>query len=570
MLRAMWAVRIPKQNAPYYALGRSVTTACVYEQENRAEYPPILDLAPESTEMRNEIYAHEKIRNLSTIEEKTIGINMPRYYGWQSFVVKDKVLPYDFLPFAQTITKTKIYEVDTLPNQLSNDDCQQFIERIKPQLEDSLVFEFNRNMSRGKEIISDKNYEESEKKNELAKNVAEQVNRIFLANLAADYPHLFEAQIDYEPRIEGFWNVHGFAATKEDKEMRKKKNVSQEKLEDPVDRWIHYFGRPIIQVRHSLPLSPVPQDKWLPSTAPPSPDSNVVKTVFKEFHIPNYDYDPQIYLKLPCDRKHGVSIPGFWPNDPQKFGLLSILTNEYLEHRPPNFGESEHQEAVHAQAILASFAWLLGQATYQGFTTCNEITYPFVNQSIITNGKTFSFYLYQLNTIRFFKSNDENMSPIAPNNICWGTKSNELFHEVTDNCIVGWNDDVLKNLLSCYMNVPKARDHKMCPYLGKEQVVANIEDVKRRVWLHNRHRVLTSHRPRHRLVPEIYDWERIYKIEFDTRGMEARRRFFELDQDPLNERRLDDHYGPYIPRKYRDFGRRIRSKRFEDMYYPNV
>jgi hypothetical protein len=30
------------------------------------------------------------------------------------------------------------------------------------------------------------------------------------------------------------------------------------------------------------------------------------------------------------------------------------------------------------------------------------------------------------------------------------------------------------------MNVPKARDHKMCPYLGKEQVVANIEDVKRR------------------------------------------------------------------------------------------
>jgi hypothetical protein len=69
-----------------------------------------------------------------------------RYYGWQSFVVKDKVLPYDFLPFAQTITKTKIYEVDTLPNQLSNDDCQQFIERIKPQLEDSLVFEFNRNM----------------------------------------------------------------------------------------------------------------------------------------------------------------------------------------------------------------------------------------------------------------------------------------------------------------------------------------------------------------------------------------------------------------------------------------
>lgn len=43
------------------------------------------------------------------------------------------------------MTKTKIFEVDTLPNRLSNDDCQHFIERIKPQLEDSIVFEYNSN-----------------------------------------------------------------------------------------------------------------------------------------------------------------------------------------------------------------------------------------------------------------------------------------------------------------------------------------------------------------------------------------------------------------------------------------
>jgi len=91
-----------------------------------------------------------------------------------------------------------------------------------------------------------------------------------------------------------------------------------------------------------------------------------------------------------------------------------------------------------------------------------------------------------------------------------------------------------------------------------------------RVWLHDRYKVLTSHRPRHRLLPEVYDWERIYKIEHETRHFEARRRFFELDQDPLNERRLDDHYGPYIQRKDRDKGRRIRKKRFDDMYYPDA
>lgn len=88
--------------------------------------------------------------------------------------------------------------------------------------------------------------------------------------------------------------------------------------------------------------------------------------------------------------------------------------------------------------------------------------------------------------------------------------------------------------------------------------------------MHKRHKVLTSHRPRHRLLPEVYDWERIYKIQFETRQFEARRRFFELEKDPLNERRLDDHYPPYIRRQDRDKGARIRKKRFEDMYYPDA
>lgn len=76
---------------------------------------------------------------------------------------------------------------------------------------------------------------------------------------------------------------------------------------------------------------------------------------------------PTLYISKNC-LQNGLFyfIAGFWPNDQQKFGLLSIHTNEYLNDRPPNFGELEHQEAVHSQAILASFAWLIGQASYQG------------------------------------------------------------------------------------------------------------------------------------------------------------------------------------------------------------
>lgn len=91
--------------------------------------------------------------------------------------------------------------------------------------------------------------------------------------------------------------------------MRKKKNVPEENLKDNVDRWIHYFGQPTIQLRHSLPLPSVPLDKWTISTDAFS-TSDIPKPEMKEFNVPNYDFDASIYHKLPYERRHGISIPG--------------------------------------------------------------------------------------------------------------------------------------------------------------------------------------------------------------------------------------------------------------------
>jgi len=74
----MLTVRIPKRNVPNL-FGRSLATAYVCRQESRAQYPPIVDVQPEPTLLREELNNHEKIRNLDTIEEKCIGINMPRF-----------------------------------------------------------------------------------------------------------------------------------------------------------------------------------------------------------------------------------------------------------------------------------------------------------------------------------------------------------------------------------------------------------------------------------------------------------------------------------------------------------
>lgn len=215
--------------------------------------------------------------------------------------------------------------------------------------------------------------------------------------------------------------------------------------------------------------------------------------------------------------------------------------------------------------MKASFGWLLAQANFQGFTTYNDITYPLVTQTVITNGQLWSLYAYQLNTIEM---HNENIFENPKHNICFGTKPMKLYESFEDGKIKGLNEHVLKMIVQFYLNAPEERDHEMKPYLGKEeQVVADIEDDNKRCWLESRYKHLVSNRPKHFLVPEVYMWEDIYKIQHDTRGLEARRRPFELGIHPY-KRRLDEHLPPYIPKLLRPYPRA--RKRFETTYYPKV
>lgn len=215
--------------------------------------------------------------------------------------------------------------------------------------------------------------------------------------------------------------------------------------------------------------------------------------------------------------------------------------------------------------MKASFGWLLAQANYQGFTTFNDLTYPLVTQTVITNGQLWSFYAYQLNTVVM---HNEHIDQNPKHNVCFGTKPMQLYETIENGKVKGLNEDVLKTLVQFYLNTPEECEYNMKPYLGKdEQVVADIENDNKRCWLESRYKHLVSNRPKHNLIPETYLWEKIYKIEHNTRFFEAKRRPFELDINPFN-RRLDDHLPPYIPKVLRPYPRS--KKKFETTYYPDV
>lgn len=276
------------------------------------------------------------------------------------------------------------------------------------------------------------------------------------------------------------------------------------------------------------------------------------------------EVDP-IAANFKTDHRHGVTVPGFWPGNVREYGLLSYYDRSALEIRPKTYGDEDNKASINAQAITASYSYAFGQACYQGFGTFNDLNYPLSAQTIITDGKTWSFYRYQLNTTVM---HTEALEPNYKYNQCWGSDEMQLYDHVDENGkIHGLNDDVFKQLIRFYLNEPKARDYEMKPYLDPhEKKIADIEDVKRREWLESSYKYFMSNRNRYKEAPETYNWEKIYKIDHQTRPMDKKLRFFELGINPF-KRRLDEHRPQYIPRCLRPGGI-YDKKKYKDTYYP--
>lgn len=85
-------------------------------------------------------------------------------------------------------------------------------------------------------------------------------------------------------------------------------------------------------------------------------------------------------------------------------------------------------------------------------------------------------------------------------NICWITEPLKLFEKIEDGKLIGFNDEVLKNLIKFYVNTPQEKvGIEMRPYLdSKAPRVADIIDDEERNWLENRYKYIMCNRPRSR------------------------------------------------------------------------
>jgi len=186
---------------------------------------------------------------------------------------------------------------------------------------------------------------------------------------------------------------------------------------------------------------------------------------------------------------------------------------------------------LHSHAILVSFSKLLAQAYILGFNQFSDIEYPLSSQTVLTNGTDWSFYAYQLNTIQL-----DNLS-IEKNkkqNICWGLPSMKIFDDFGK-----LNTDVLELLLKFYLTPTLSPELRApMPYV-KENLDEMTDEIKREFILHNFHDMYSQKRltiPSYQM-PEIYNWEKIFKIDHKQRPMDARKRSFEIpDVNPYTEK----------------------------------
>lgn len=141
--------RLPRVLRQNFVVSRRLSTA--FQQQNAdseysnvAEYPPIVEHSYSAGTIRKKQVWRDKIKQIGTIEEKLIEINMPKYYGYKC-VMLEKDYPYNTLPFFKYVTNTELVEVENFTTKTEDEakKIENFLNLIKSDIHDAFEFELD-------------------------------------------------------------------------------------------------------------------------------------------------------------------------------------------------------------------------------------------------------------------------------------------------------------------------------------------------------------------------------------------------------------------------------------------
>ncbi|KRY93029.1 28S ribosomal protein S30, mitochondrial [Trichinella pseudospiralis] len=354
---------------------------------------------------------------------------------------------YNALPFYKYVTKT--CTVEGLPKFYDNVEVNGAIEEFKKIFVDNLCVEMNRMQSdiqcmQGSSIgIRDMASQRFLDHLIHASILLFSPSRIYLAN----------AQVDRDSPCEAFWIRSGFSSKETDEEADME-NIYGKGAGNVA---FCYREKVCTQIRTTYPLS-----------AFISSDDPLCLSSIDKFAI-----DPQL-LGMQSDSRHLRMVPGFEYGDDQEFGLVTTRTfgDVYSKMIQWEAEQEELHECLISVGIATNFAWLTSQAHFLGFNQYNDITYPMVAQTIVTDLRMWYFFAYQLNTLRLMDPWDES---ILPNNVCWYQGPVKLFDDFDGSVFTNFNEEVISLCLKFLLNKPdECTETNLRPYLTKRPAYTSI------------------------------------------------------------------------------------------------
>ena len=397
---------------------------------------------------------YDKIRSLPTVEEKMLECSDQtrkmsiRLQAWSYL--------YDTLHISQNITKTSIrkglpevYDGMTVPQEVKSRVVSGILDAV------GHANELLNDIDHGRVKLPRKQAtKEIEKEFCRGQNTVLDAINVALKACTPLAEHLLSGQVDINPDIQSWWYKGGLEYPSTDCKFTVYKAYFTES-----NTPMQFSDSCVLNIRTSDPLSP--SQEWN--------ESSCREVTYEPSKLNPYK------AGYPMKFTRNASLAGYWynQNDPCQFPFLSIYPRNVLRFREYVTQEYFDDEdiAVEGMGVLFNFAWLNSLAMYHGFTPYDELTYPFTTQSIVTDGRVWNFFVYQLNSHAFHSDLQFNRTNHLQN-ICWSSGPMKLYEDVNqDGSVNGVNEEVIDLLLKFMLRkpTPVAGTVKLRPYLGVDE-----------------------------------------------------------------------------------------------------
>ncbi|XP_072166828.1 large ribosomal subunit protein mL65-like [Diadema setosum] len=363
-------------------------------QSDEPQYPPIPPPKDSKAELLRRAAA--PVRDAETPAEMIYALN--KRYTW-NYKIHPYCLHNGFIDFFKHITKTEV--VDELPDRiktrLESEDVKKHSEYLSEHVRNVVLNDWASTYRHKQDDVH--------REKDIGKQMCKTLMDSMVAYLAQLNPHLQDADVDFDVEMRSFWprGSHKFH---------------------------QFLGQPLVNIRTREPLAEFA-----------SLSDDVCRG-----SVPDWPYDPNVISVFPKS-ENAVCFPGFKHGG----GYLHAHTQLYvMDYKRSKMEERRLlPEVLMGQGISTSFGWLNALALYQKHCCYLDIPRPMTCQTIVTNGPSFSFYCYQLNTLALDHLQEEDNDL---RNVCWQVVDLPLFSSVEDNQVHDFNEEVVKLMVAFLTN----------------------------------------------------------------------------------------------------------------------